>query len=123
MVGLGDLAGGTFNSGASNVSADGSTVVGVSTSASGTEAFLWTEATGMVALKAYLESDFGLDLAEWTIKSADDISDDGLTIVGSGTNPNGDPEAWIAYVPEPSVALLHGTALLILMGLAARRRS
>ena len=46
---------------------------------------------------------------DWT------ISDDGLTIVGYGSNPNGSREAWIATIPEPaSVALLSlgGVALL-----------
>ena len=40
FTGLGDLPGGSFNSSARGVSADGSTVVGVSSSDSGTEAFI-----------------------------------------------------------------------------------
>ena len=50
MVGLGDLPGGAFSSHANGVSANGSTVVGISDSDSGTEAFLWTQEDGMVGL-------------------------------------------------------------------------
>jgi len=47
---LGDLPGGEFDSWAEGVSADGSVVVGHSRTASGTEAFRWTLADGMVGL-------------------------------------------------------------------------
>ena len=46
MVGLGDLPGGSFHSAGYGVSADGATVVGHSQSASGAEAFRWTETAG-----------------------------------------------------------------------------
>jgi len=47
---LGDLPGGTFSGGAFGVSADGSVIVGNSNSANGTEAFRWTQGTGIVGL-------------------------------------------------------------------------
>jgi len=47
---LGDLPGGEARSEAYAVSGDGSTVVGISVSASGIEAFRWTRAEGMVGL-------------------------------------------------------------------------
>lgn len=50
LTGPGTLGGGAPQSIASGVSADGSVVVGVTTSASGTQAFRWTEAGGMVGL-------------------------------------------------------------------------
>ena len=50
MVSLGDLIGGSSLSTANDVSADGSAVVGHADSASGAEAFRWTQADGMVAL-------------------------------------------------------------------------
>jgi probable HAF family extracellular repeat protein len=52
FMGLGDLPGGDFESGAWGVSADGSVVVGSSSSASASqEAFLWTQTGGMVGLR------------------------------------------------------------------------
>jgi probable HAF family extracellular repeat protein len=50
MVGLGDLDAGLFTSQAFAVSADGSVVVGLGSSASGFEAFRWTSGGGMVGL-------------------------------------------------------------------------
>ena len=47
---LGDLPGGTVSSQAFAVSADGLVVVGTSSSASGVEAFRWTQAGGIVGL-------------------------------------------------------------------------
>ena len=48
----------------------------------------------------------GVDLTGWTLDEVTAISDDGQTIVGSGTNPNGDTEAWMAVIPEPSSGAL-----------------
>ena len=48
--GLGDLPGGDFKSAAYAISADGSVVAGQSSSASGSEAFRWTLAGGIVGL-------------------------------------------------------------------------
>lgn len=39
-------------------------------------------------------------MAGWTLIAASDISDDGLSIVGYGTNPDGNTEAWIATIPQ-----------------------
>ena len=50
FMGLGDLPGGNFHSLVDDMSSDGSVVVGSSESASGLEAFRWTEDTGMVGL-------------------------------------------------------------------------
>jgi len=75
---IGDLPGGTFASVATEVSADGSTVVGFGASASGQEAFRWTVGGGMVGLG---------DLASGSVAGvANAVSADGATIVGSGTN-------------------------------------
>src|SRR5262245_39810238 len=48
--GLGDLPGGPFASRVQEISADGQTVVGYSSSTSGDEPFRWTQTTGMVGL-------------------------------------------------------------------------
>jgi probable HAF family extracellular repeat protein len=119
MVALGDLPGGSFFSYASDVSADGSTILGGATSASGIEPFLWDAANGMRSLKDVLQTEYGLDLAGWTLEGGAQFSSDGRTIVGGGINPAGQQEAWIAVVPEPA-----GGSLLVVAGagLLARRR-
>jgi hypothetical protein len=94
MTGLGDLPGGDFFSAANDVSADGSVVVGTGSSASGFEAFVWNAADGMRSLRDLLTNDAGLDLTGWTLISANAISANGRAIVGEGTNPDGDDEAW-----------------------------
>jgi probable HAF family extracellular repeat protein len=53
FMGLGDFAGGSFNSQAFGVSADGAVVVGAGVDASGQIGFRWTQAGGMVALPGF----------------------------------------------------------------------
>jgi probable HAF family extracellular repeat protein len=106
MVGLGDLPGGHFWSEANDVSADGSVVVGNSWTTSGTSGirpFIWDAENGMQSLDAVLTS-LGLNLTGWSLRSATGISADGRTIVGTGINPAGNTEAYLAYlgaVPDP----------------------
>ena len=73
---MGDLAGGAFDSKALGVSSTGSVVVGVSTSASGTEAFRWTSAGGMAGLG-------DLPLGGFS-STANGVSSDGSVVVGYG---------------------------------------
>lgn len=101
MEGLGDLPGRRFYSSATAVSADGAIVLGSSATENGTEAFFWTEEGGMQNLNVVLENNYGLDLAGWTLTSVADISDDGTVIVGAGTNPDGNTEAWRVVLEEP----------------------
>ena len=107
MVGLGFLPGAGSFSRAEGVSADGSVVVGFDFPGSvfgKSDAFIWDETNGMRGLAQVL-TELGVDLAGWHLSSANDVSDDGLTIVGSGTNPSGDLEAWIAVLPAPNIAV------------------
>ncbi len=67
----------------------------------------------MRSLHDMLTDDFGLDLTGWTLSEAWNISDDGLTIVGYGNNPDGYTEAWIATVPEPATLLLLGLGVVM----------
>jgi hypothetical protein len=47
-------------------------------------------------LHEVLEQEYGLDLGDWVLTSANAISADGRTIAGEGLNPAGDLEAWVA---------------------------
>lgn len=121
---LGDLPGGIYRSLAQGVSDDGSIVVGFSTSADSPswEAFIWDETHGLRSLKAHLESE-GLDLTGWHLTNATGISADGHLISGYGGNPEGQLEAFVAVVPEPSAPLGLGLGVAMLArGARARRR-
>jgi probable HAF family extracellular repeat protein len=93
IAGLGVLAGATASQ-AFDVSDDGATVVGRSSG----RAFVWTPGAGMRDLQAVLVG-LGLDLTGWTLSTADGVSADGTVIVGYGSNPSGQMEAWRAVVP------------------------
>lgn len=81
FMGLGDLSGGNFGSGANSISGDGSTVVGTSSSGNGREVFRWTLAGGMVGLG---------DLPGGTFDSyVSSVSMDGSVIVGAGQTEKG----------------------------------
>jgi len=84
---LGDFPGGSFESSAQSVSADGAVVTGYSNAESGSQAFMWTENTGMVSLGNLPDNSFK---ASW----ANSISADGKVIVGYG-DPVGD--GWNSY--------------------------
>jgi probable HAF family extracellular repeat protein len=123
MTGLGFLAEspGPYQSIATAVSADGSVVVGESKLATGIEAFVWTaESDEMRSLRDVLEEDLGVDLTGWTIDNPPVISSDGNTMIALATNPDGDVEAFVTYLPEPAGGIYAGIALLTWMG---RRRS
>jgi probable HAF family extracellular repeat protein len=124
MMGLGDLGGGSFLSRAMGISSDGAVVVGRASTAAGNEAFLWDAESGLRNLRSELV-ELGLDMTGWTLSEATAVANDGLgrgdsiTIVGSGTNPSGQQEAWLAKIPEPSTLSLLGAATV---GLAVLRR-
>jgi probable HAF family extracellular repeat protein len=98
MVGLGDIPGGSFSSGATDVSADGSVIVGSASGFMSSEAFVWTQETGIVSLKQYLSQHGVTGLSGWALLYANGISGDGRTIVGTGVNPQGGFEGWVATI-------------------------
>ena len=106
---------------ASGVSADGSVIVGGSTSASGWEAFLWTSGGGMQSLRDLLIAGGVTGLTDWSSLGATGVSADGRTIVGGGINPSGNHEGWIATIPEPSSLALALVGLTALVGRQQRR--
>jgi probable HAF family extracellular repeat protein len=75
--GLGDLPGGTFESAAQRVSANGLVVVGYGTTAAGQQAFRWTQKEGMVSLGNLSDNRFKQSVALG-------VSADGSVIVGNG---------------------------------------
>jgi uncharacterized membrane protein len=80
------------------VSGDG-VIIGGSSGASPL-AFVWDPLNEMRELRQVLMTDFELDLAGWELLSVHAISGDGQTFVGSGVNPSGQPEGWIAFLPR-----------------------
>ena len=64
-------------------------------------------------------NDLGLDLTGWNLNKVISISDDGRTIAGTGHNPSGSQEGWIATIPEPATLSLLALGDLALL----RRRS
>jgi uncharacterized membrane protein len=132
-VTLGVLPGTSFSD-AQDVSADGQRIVGRSwnynaTSVRTLRSFLWDPIHGMRDLKTVLETDYGLgaELAGWQLEHAIGISDDGTTIVGSGVNPSGDHDSWVARIDpilEPSgIALLTAAAAIVAFVVVGRTRA
>ena len=125
MVGLGDLPGGIDFSSATTVSADGSTVGGFGTGDSGPEYFLWTASSGMRRLSDVFR-DAGVKFPGWQITAPFNqfslgplrMSGDGLTFAGTGINPQGQQEGWVAVIPEPA-----GLTLLLVATTSLLRRN
>jgi len=59
----------------------------------------------MRLLRDVLTNDCCLNLTGWQLTSARGISTDGNTIVGSGINPAGQYEAWIATGLKPTLTI------------------
>ncbi len=101
MVGLGFLAV-SDSSVAMDVSGNGSVIVGeVPSSGPGSDAFIWTGATGMRDLQRVLALDVGLDIEGSDLHNAYGISANGRYVVGAGSGPDGDGAAWLAYLGDP----------------------
>ena len=79
------------------------------------EAVIWDTEHGLRSLNDVLPA-HGIDLDGWVLREGWGGTPDGLTFVGYGFNPNGDTEAWLAHIPEPT------TLSLLAFGLAAALR-
>jgi uncharacterized membrane protein len=184
MESLGDLPGGGVQSLASDLSADGSVIVGSGAAGSTfeNEASVWTEASGMIGLgflpgephdsratavsangsiiggwasrlvpqegvdefgdplpplelggavtwrnggRIILFEDsltalgLGAEIDGWLLHSIDGISSDGQTFVGTGTNPSGFTEGWIAFIPKAHGLPMGDHVRLLVVGLIA----
>src|SRR5262249_40670968 len=93
-VQLGSLPGSTFSQ------AFGVSNTGVIVGRTNLGAFIWDDQYQMRNLRDVLVAYYGLGsaLAGWTLTNASKITPDGKTIVGTGTNPVGQTEAWIAHL-------------------------
>ncbi len=83
---------------------DGSVVVGSNAS----EAFYWTQSSGMLNLREHLISQGVGNLTGWFLLGATGISDDGLTITGGGINPS----EILKLGSRESLSLQHSRSLL-----------
>lgn len=104
-----------------DVSGDGSAIVGTGVRSGQHWAFYWTPETGMLDLQILLISLGVTNLDGWQLNSAEAISQDGLTIVGSGFH-NNRSEACVATIPEPSTLMLAALGALVLLAPYLRQR-
>jgi len=84
------------------VNYDGSVIVGVSGSATfpSGEAAVWNK-NGVQSIKNLLVAN-GVNLLGWTLSEARGVSADGTIVAGTGANPSGQEESWIARIAESS---------------------
>jgi uncharacterized membrane protein len=102
---------------ATNVSFDGSLVFGNSMDSNlnpNGNAFIWDQTNGTRLLADFLQNDFGLNLEGWNLMGVSATDDSGNIIVGSGINPQGQQELWIATIPEPATIILFGLGAALL---------
>ncbi len=124
---LGGLPGAQgIDSAARGVAPDGARIVGRTRGSAGeSRAFVWDAANGMRDLATLLSADHGLDLSGWQLVEARGVSGENggaYTVVGTGVDPQGDAQGWVAVIPLPEpggAASLAGAALAAL----CRRRS
>ena len=89
-----------------DVSNNGQIVIGnatlVTTEPELSTPFIWTREDGLQVLADWMLTEYGIsDLGGWELGEIAAISDDGTTLVGTGTNPDGEQEAWrFKYSPS-----------------------
>lgn len=81
---------------ADSVSGDGEIVVGTSSTEKCNEVFIWTQSSGIGLLQDVLVSQGISELSEWERIGHAAISPNGRWIAGTGENPEGQREAFIA---------------------------
>lgn len=125
---LGTLPVGQAPGVALDVCAHGEIIVG-QTWGNPKRAFLWDTHNGMRQVQRMLERQ-GVDLSGWLLEEATAISDDCRVVAGSGINPDGEREGWVATLELPLPSDLPATSpgwrgvaglLLLAGGFAALR--
>jgi len=91
---------GASSSEALAVSSDGKVVVGRSGDGATSRAFIWDPENGIRDVQVLLSA-AGIATTGWQLLSATGIADDGKTLVGSGINPEGLREAFLAKLGDP----------------------
>jgi uncharacterized membrane protein len=81
---------------ATDVSNDGTRVSGAGSGA----ALLWQDGIGWRTVADVL-ADAGVSTTGWTLSVCYGLSDDGTVLTGSGTNPGGQSQGWVAVIPRP----------------------
>jgi uncharacterized membrane protein len=99
--GMVDIAAGSWSR-AQACSADGNVIVGEYFSLGGAFAMIWDPLHGARMLEDVLRYHHGLDAAlmGWHLAYATDVSADGHTICGYGTNPSGSFEGFVAHLAD-----------------------
>ena len=82
-------------------SSNGSVIVGWT----GDEAYVYDKSHDSRSIQDILVKDYGLtsELAGWKLTNATGVSADGSVIIGTGIDPEGNPEGWWAYIPFVSL--------------------
>lgn len=117
-----------------DISHGGEFIVGFENTANGRDARIWDAGDaedGAQDLQDFLvqKYDLGTELTGWDLRGATKISPNGLNIVGYGTNPFGNTEAFLvrlggspSVVPEPSALVLLFVGSTLLVASRVRRR-
>jgi hypothetical protein len=73
---------------------------GFGTSDIGKEAVLWDPVNGMRRVKDILLALGVSEVSNWQLEEVRALSADGTVLAGTGKNPTGNSEAWIAIIPR-----------------------
>ncbi len=98
---IGFVAQTDYDAGLEGISADGRTAVGYSHGSAGflgSKAAIWRESRGFQFLADVLTTEYGVDLADWSLTDATAITPDGSTIIGWGTRDGALFEGWLIHL-------------------------
>jgi probable HAF family extracellular repeat protein len=118
IMALPELLGAT-SSEAYAINYDGSVIVGSNSFASGpSQATVWTTKGGVQGIGNLLVAR-GVNLTGWSLFEAKGVSADGTIVAGTGTDPSGQQESWIARIANNPGLITVGTVAQSFSGQAA----